>query len=75
MDGLSTKIVSTLRIVYPKLIDEQMAIVEILSAMDVEINVLTTKLNKVRNIKIGMMQELLTGRIRLIQEDTDDAED
>lgn len=33
--------------------------------MDAEIDALTVKLNKLRNIKQGMMSELLTGRIRL----------
>ena len=46
--------------------DEQIAIAEILSDMDTEIAVLETKLAKARQIKQGMMQELLTGRIRLI---------
>ncbi|MEC4747166.1 restriction endonuclease subunit S [Methylomicrobium sp. Wu6] len=46
--------------------DEQIAIVEILSDMDTEIAALETKLTKARQIKQGMMQELLTGRIRLL---------
>ena len=45
---------------------EQTAIAAILSDMDAEIAALETKLAKARNIKQGMMQELLTGRIRLI---------
>ena len=45
---------------------EQTAIASILSDMDAEIGTLETKLVKVRQIKQGMMQELLTGRIRLI---------
>jgi type I restriction enzyme S subunit len=44
---------------------EQTAIAEILSDMDAEIDALAAKLNKLRNIKQGMMSELLTGRIRL----------
>lgn len=44
---------------------EQTAIAEILSDMDSEIDALTAKLNKLRDIKRGMMSELLTGRIRL----------
>ena len=48
-------------------IDEQTAIAEILSDMDMEIDALTTKINKLRLIKQGMMQELLTGQIRLVQ--------
>lgn len=45
---------------------EQTAIAEILTDMDAEIDALTAKLNKLRNIKQGMMSELLTGRIRLV---------
>ncbi|MEG5913606.1 restriction endonuclease subunit S [Enterobacter bugandensis] len=46
-------------------IDEQMAITTILSDMDAELTVLEQKLSKIRDIKQGMMQQLLTGRIRL----------
>ena len=45
---------------------EQRAIVAILDDMDAEITALETKFTKARQIKQGMMQELLTGRIRLI---------
>jgi len=44
---------------------EQTAIAAILSDMDVEIAALEAKLAKARSLKQGMMQELLTGRIRL----------
>lgn len=46
---------------------EQTAIAAVLSDMDAEIEVLTAKLNKMKLIKQGMMQELLTGRIRLVE--------
>jgi type I restriction enzyme S subunit len=45
---------------------EQSAIAEILGDMDQEIDTLEAKLTKARQIKQGMMQELLTGRIRLV---------
>ena len=45
---------------------EQMAIAEALSDMDAEIEALEKTLDKAHQIKQGMMQELLTGRIRLI---------
>ncbi len=45
---------------------EQSAIAAILSDMDAEIAALEAKLTKARQIKQGMMQELLTGRTRLI---------
>lgn len=70
MDGLSTKIVCALEIEYPESADEQTAIAEILSNMDAEIDALTAKLNKLRHIKQGMMSELLSGRIRLVGQET-----
>ncbi len=45
---------------------EQEAITNVLSDMDIELAVLETKLAKARQIKDGMMQNLLTGRIRLV---------
>ncbi|MEI2762266.1 MAG: restriction endonuclease subunit S [Methanothrix soehngenii] len=45
---------------------EQTAIAAILSDMDAEIAALEAKLVKARQVKQGMMQELLTGRIRLV---------
>jgi type I restriction enzyme, S subunit len=47
-------------------VPEQTAIAEILSDMDTEIATLEAKLAKARQVKQGMMQELLTGRVRLI---------
>lgn len=46
--------------------DEQEAIAQVLSDMDSEIEQLEKKLAKYQQIKQGMMQELLTGRIRLV---------
>lgn len=48
-------------------IDEQQQIAAILSDMDAEIEVLWLKLNKYKAIKQGMMQNLLTGKIRLVK--------
>ena len=48
------------------LIEEQKAIAQILSDMDAEITQLETKKEKYQAIKQGMMQELLTGKTRLI---------
>lgn len=45
---------------------EQIAIATILSNMDAEIAALERRLDKTRQIKQGMMQQLLTGRIRLV---------
>lgn len=46
--------------------EEQTAIATVLSDMDTEIAALESRLTKTRQIKQGMMQELLTGRIRLL---------
>ena len=48
--------------------EEQQAIATILSDMDLEIGAIETKLTKARQLKQGMMHELLTGRIRLVEE-------
>lgn len=45
---------------------EQTRTAMILSDMDLELEALSQQLEKVRQIKQGMMQELLTGRIRLV---------
>jgi type I restriction enzyme S subunit len=46
---------------------EQRAIATVLSDMDAEITALETRLAKTQAIKQGMMQELLTGRTRLVR--------
>ena len=46
---------------------EQAAIVSVLSDMDAEIAVLEQRLGKTRAVKQGMMQQLLTGRVRLVE--------
>lgn len=46
--------------------DEQKAIANVLSDMDTEIEKLESQLTKYQNIKQGMMQTLLTGKIRLL---------
>ena len=45
--------------------EEQIAIANVLSSMDKEIETLNTKLEKYRNLKTAKMQQLLTGKIRL----------
>lgn len=51
---------------FPSSITEQQAIANILSKIDNEITALETKKAKYEAIKQGMMQQLLTGKIRLI---------
>lgn len=56
----------SLKIFYPPTKEEQTQIATILSDMDAEIAALETKLEKYRKVKMGMMQNLLTGKIRLV---------
>ena len=50
----------------PKDLSEQVRIANILSDMDEEITALKNKLSKAKQIKEGMMQNLLTGKVRLL---------
>ena len=50
----------------PATMEEQIQISTVFYDMDAEILSLETKLEKYRNIKLGMMQNLLTGKIRLV---------
>ena len=45
---------------------EQEAIAEVLTVMDDELEALTEQVSKLRMIKEGMMQDLLTGKVRLV---------
>ena len=49
----------------PRQYEEQRAIATVLSDMDTEIAALETRLAKTQSIKQGMMQQLLTGKVRL----------
>lgn len=62
---ITKEALSRFTISYPK-IEEQTRIANILSDMDAEIEGLESKLEKYKNIKQGMMQNLLTGKIRLV---------
>ncbi|MGN5087065.1 restriction endonuclease subunit S [Aeromonas hydrophila] len=62
--NLSGDIIRSVALPFP-LKEEQTAIATILSDMDNELQALTQKLEKARALKQGMMQQLLTGRIRL----------
>ena len=60
------KELNKLHILFTEDISEQRAIAEILSDMDAEIAELEKKKEKYTSIRQGMMQQLLTGKIRLI---------
>ena len=63
--AINSRDVRALEIPIPSF-DEQTAIVAILSDMDSELSALEARRDKTRALKQGMMQELLTGRIRLV---------
>jgi type I restriction enzyme, S subunit len=63
--SLNGKTIEKIERSFPSL-EEQTRIATILSDMDAEIATLEKKLEKYRALKAGMMQNLLTGRIRLV---------
>lgn len=65
--NLNTDLINGTYVAVPKDKTEQTAIATILSDMDEEIQALEQRLGKTRQIKQGMMQELLTGKTRLMQ--------
>ena len=69
--NLTVEDVRKLVVKLPRTLEEQAAIASILSDMDNEIEALEQKLEKTRQIKQGMMQQLLTGKIRLVLESAD----
>ncbi len=65
-DSINSNELKEIKLLLP-LNEEQITIATILSDMDSEIQALEQRLNKTRQIKQGMMQELLTGKTRLLQ--------
>lgn len=63
--GLNLRIIRSIIVPFPSL-KEQQAIASVLSDMDTEIEALKQRLEKTKQIKQGMMQQLLTGRVRLV---------
>lgn len=62
--GLNLKIIRCIAVPFPELM-EQRAIASVLFDMDAEIMALENHRDKIKSIKQGMAQALLTGRIRL----------
>lgn len=62
---LNKSILDKIEFSFPSL-SEQTRITTILSDMDAELSALEQKLEKYKKIKLGMMQELLTGKTRLV---------
>ncbi|MDF9434777.1 restriction endonuclease subunit S [Chromohalobacter israelensis] len=70
--SLNGKTIEAIQVFVPD-IKEQTAIATVLSDMDTEIEALERRCNKARQIKQGMMQQLLTGRVRLVEENRGNA--
>ena len=64
--GINGQEYASLPIPLPPTLAEQTTIASVLSDMDSALSSHETKLAKARQVKQGMMQELLTGRIRLV---------
>ncbi len=64
--NLSKSLLRNTSIEIPQTKEEQQAIAQVLSDMDSEIQSLEVRLTKYQFLKQGMMQQLLTGKIRLI---------
>ena len=63
---LMNDVVKKIEIRIPKTIKEQNAIAEVLTNMDSDLAAMEQQRNKTAALKQGMMQELLTGRTRLV---------
>lgn len=66
VDSLRLPTFQNFEMLLPQTVEEQTAISAVLSDMDAEIAALEARRDKTRALKQGMMQELLTGRIRLV---------
>lgn len=64
--GISKTNLKEVEFSIPPTVEEQTRIAQILSDMDAEIEAMEKKLDKYKMIKQGMMQELLTGKTRLV---------
>ena len=66
VDSLRLPTFQSFNMIIPSDVREQSAIASVLTSMDDEISALEAKKAKYEQIKQGMMQQLLTGKIRLI---------
>ena len=63
--NLNTALINNTTLKIPRALKEQTAIATVLSDIDTEIQALQQRLDKTRDIKQGIMQQLLTGKVRL----------
>lgn len=65
INQITNKDLKSFTVMLPENIREQTAIATVLSDIDTEIQALQERLEKTRDIKQGLMQQLLTGKVRL----------
>ena len=65
--NLNTGLINRTEIAVPPTKEEQRTISQVFADMDADIAAIESRLNKARDVKQGMMQQLLTGRLRLVQ--------
>jgi type I restriction enzyme S subunit len=66
INQITNKTLNSFKVFIPKNVEEQKGIAKTLLDMDLEIETLENKKAKYQEIKQGMMQELLTGKTRLV---------
>jgi len=64
--GINGKQLADFQLPIPSTLDEQKAIAGTFLDMDEDIEVNETRLAKLHHVRVGMMQQLLTGKIRLV---------
>lgn len=67
VDSLRLPTFQKFQIDMPLTVEEQTAIADVLSDLDADITAQEQRRDKTRELKQGMMQQLLTGRTRLIK--------
>jgi type I restriction enzyme S subunit len=65
LTNINSSIINKYPVTLPPL-NEQEEIAEVLTVMDDELEALTEQVSKLRMVKEGMMQDLLTGKVRLV---------
>ena len=65
VDSVRREMIAEMKVALPS-VAEQQAIAAVLYNMDAELEALEARYAKVKDMKTGMMQELLTGKTRLV---------
>lgn len=65
VEGIQQSTFRKLKIAIPILLEEQLIMVKQLTSQDVELDVESERLEKLKKLKSGLMDDLLTGRVRV----------